>query len=40
MGTPQMKQTAELIQKAIDSGNLVKVIAGTDSKGVTFVKLK
>ena len=39
-GTTQMKQAAKLIESAIDSGNLVKVVAGADTKGMTLVKLK
>lgn len=39
-GTLQMQQTAALIKQAKEAGNLIKVVAGANSKGVTMVKLK
>ncbi len=39
-GDANQRATADLIQKAIDSGKLVKVVAGVNSNGATLVKIK
>ncbi len=39
-GDANQRATADLIQKAIDSGKLVKIIAGVNSNGATLVKIK
>ncbi len=39
-GDASQRATADLIQKAIDSGKLVKVVTGVNSNGATLVKLK
>ncbi|HDR8913896.1 TPA: contact-dependent inhibition toxin BcpA [Burkholderia multivorans] len=39
-GDANQRATADLIQKAIDSGKLVKIITGVNSNGATLVKIK
>ncbi|PRH34615.1 cell surface protein, partial [Burkholderia gladioli] len=39
-GDANQRVTADLIQKAIDSGKLVKVVTGVNSNGATLVKIK
>ncbi|WP_124095347.1 contact-dependent inhibition toxin BcpA [Burkholderia gladioli] len=39
-GDTNQRVTADLIQKAIDSGKLVKVVTGVNSNGATLVKIK
>ncbi|MDN7642343.1 contact-dependent inhibition toxin BcpA [Burkholderia cenocepacia] len=39
-GDANQRATADVIQKAIDSGKLVKVVTGVNSNGATLVKIK
>ncbi|UVT02203.1 contact-dependent inhibition toxin BcpA [Burkholderia glumae] len=39
-GDANQRATADLIQKAIDSGKLVKIVTGVNSNGATLVKIK
>lgn len=38
-GDPVKQQTADLILRAQDRGNLIKIVAGVNENGVTLVKL-
>lgn len=39
-GDPAKVQTANIIQQAIKNGNLVKLVSGVNSSGMTMIKLK